>query len=405
VASESARPGGPTPIRSGGHRGHRKLSLACLVLGTILAVVAVFSIWANRQALNTDNWVHTSGRILADKKVEERLSAYLANELLTHVDVKAELEKQLPTQLQALAGPAAAGLDQLAPQAAERLLASPRVEALWATANRAAHETLLKLLDGGSGAISTEGGEVSLDLGEVVREVAGQLGVGAGLAEKLPADAGKLTILRSDQISTAQSVAKLIRTLPIVLTLLVLILYGLAIWLAGPRRRQALRSAGLGFVIAGAAVLLLRTVAGHALVNSLVKVEANKPAVESVWSIATSLLATVAWSALAFGVLVFLAAWLAGPTRLAARARAEAAPYLRDQPVGVGIAAFLVWLALIAFVPIAAFGKPLGIVLFAVLYAAGVWLLWRQTQREFPSSGKSTPAEAAAGEHGGGAAT
>jgi hypothetical protein len=400
VASEATRPGGITPTRSG---GHRKLSLACLILGTIIAVIAVFSIWANRQALNTDNWVRTSDKILADKKVEERLSAFLAEQLYANVDVKAEIEKQLPSQVKALAGPAAGGLEALAPKAAERLLASPHVQAIWSDANRAAHETLLKLLNGGSGAISTEGGAVSLDLTQVIEEMAGRLGVGEGLAEKIPAEAGTLTILKAEQISTAQDIAKLIRTLPVVLTLLVIVLYALAIWLAGPRRREALRAAGLGFIVAGAVALLLRSVAGHAIVNSLVKVEANKPAVEAVWSIATSLLATVAWSAFAFGVLLFLGAWLAGPTKWATRARREAAPYLRDQPAAAAIAAFLLWLALLALVPIAAFGKPLGILLFAILFAAGAWLLWKQTEREFPSSGKFAAPAAPTGESGGNA--
>jgi hypothetical protein len=375
VASESAGPG-----------GHRKLSLALVVLGTVLAVLAVFSIWANRQALNTDNWVHTSDRILANKEVESRLSAYLASQLYANVDVKGELEKELPSQLKALAGPAAGGLEQLAPKAAERLLASAQVQGLWSEANRAAHETLLKLLNGGSGAISTEGGEVSLDLSQIVEEVGGQLGVGGDLASKIPADAGRLTILKADEISTAQEIAKLIRTLPIVLTLLTLVLYGAAIWLAGPRRRQALRSAALGFLVAGAVALLLRSVAGHALVNSLVKIEANKPAVEAVWSIATSLLVTVATSAITFGFLVFIATWLAGPTRSATALRREAAPYVRDQPVAAGIAAFLLWLALVAWVPIAAFGKPLGVLLFAALFILAIWLLYRQTRREFPDA-------------------
>jgi hypothetical protein len=366
--------------------GHRKLSLALVIVGTILAVVAIFSIWANRQALNTDNWVSTSDKLLANQEVRERLSAYLGEELIANVDVKAELEKQLPAQLQPLAGPAAGGLAALAPKVAERLLAGPRVQGLWSTANRAAHETLLKLLDGGSGAISSEGGEVSLDLGTLLQEVAGQLGVGEGLADKLPPDAGKLTILRSEQISTAQSIAKLIRTLPVVLTLLTLILYAAAIWLAGPRRREALRPVGLGLLVAGALVLFLRSLAGHAIVNSLVKVEANKPAVDATWSIATSLLATVATSALAFGILVLVAAWLAGPTRWATGARRWVAPYLSDQPVGVLIGAALVWLALIAWVPIAAFRKPLGVLLFAILFAVGAELLRRRTLREFPDA-------------------
>jgi hypothetical protein len=366
--------------------GHRKLSLGLVILATILAVVAIFSIWANRQALNTDNWVHTSDRILQNKEVDSRLSAYLADQLFANVDVQAELAKELPPQLEALAGPAAGGLSQLAPKVAERALANPQVQTLWSSANRAAHETLLKLLDGGGDAISTEGGAVTLDLSAILGRVGEQVGIGEGIAEKIPADAGELTILRSDQISTAQSGAKLIRTLPVVLTLLVLILYGLAIWLAGPRRREALRSAGFGLAVAGALVLTLRGLGGHILVNSLVANEANKPAVEAVWSIATSLLATVAASALAFGILVFLAAWLAGPTRLATALRREAAPYVRDQPVAAGLAALLLWLALVAWVPIAAFRKPLGVLLFLLLFAAGAELLRRQTRREFPDA-------------------
>jgi hypothetical protein len=366
--------------------GHRKLSLALIILATIFAVLSIFSIWANRQALNTDNWVSTSDRILQNKEVDSRLSAYLATTLFANVDVRAELAKALPPELEALAGPAAGGLSQLAPKVAERALANPQVQTLWSSANRAAHETLLKLLDGGSGAISTEGGAVTLDLSGLLTKVGEQVGVGEGIAEKIPPSAGKLTILRSDQISTAQSGAKLIRSLPIVLTLLTLLLYGLAIWLAGPRRRQALRSAGLGFVVAGALALLLRSLAGHAIVNSLVANEANKPAVEEVWSIATSLLVTVASSAIAFGVLVFLAAWLAGPTRLASALRREASPYLREQPAAAALAALLLWVALVAWVPIAAFRKPLGVILFALLFALGAELLRRQSIREFPDA-------------------
>jgi hypothetical protein len=366
--------------------GHPKLVAVLIGFATLFAVLAIFSIWANRQALNTDNWVSTSDHILQNRKVDERLSAYLADQLFANVDVEAELAKELPPQLEALAGPAAGGLSQLAPKVAERALANPQVQTLWSSANRAAHETLLKLLDGGSGAISTEGGKVTLDLSAILTKVGEQVGIGEGIAEKIPPEAGELTILRSDQISTAQSIAKLIRTLPVVLTLLALLLYGLAIWLAGPRRRQALRAAGLGFIVAGALVLTLRGIAGHALVNSLVAVEANKPAVEAVWSIATSLLATVAASALAFGILVFLGAWLAGPTRLATALRREAAPYVRDQPAAAAITAALLWLALVAWVPIAAFRKPIGILLFLVLFAAGAELLRRQTGREFPDA-------------------
>ncbi len=365
-------------------KGHPKVAAALIVLATLLAVLAIFSIWANRQALNTDNWVSTADRILQNDEVQARLSDYVAAELFANVDVESELEQKLPPGLQKLAGPASSGLSQLAPQITERALDTTQVQTLWSEANRAAHEALLKLLDGGGEALSTEGGAVTLDLNALLAQIGTQLGAGGAIAEKVPDDAGKLTILRSDQLGAAQDGAQLVRDLPIVLTLLVLALYGLAIYLAGPRRRQALRSAGIGFIVAGALVLVLRGIAGNVVVDSLVANESAKPAVEAVWGIGTSLLSTVAASALAFGILVFLGAWLAGPTRLATGIRRAASPYMRDQPAGFAAVALLIWLALIAWAPIAAFGKPLGLLVFALLFAAGAELLRRQTLREFP---------------------
>jgi hypothetical protein len=375
VASEQAAGG-----------GHRKLSLALVVIAGLITFVAIFSIWANRQALNTDNWVSTSGRLLANKKVEERLADYLGQQVAENVNVKGELEAVLPPRLDPLAAAAAGGINQLTPRIAERALESPKLQALWATANRLAHERLLEVLDGGGSTVSTENGEVTLDLQPLVSQIGSELGVGAGLAEKLPADAGKLTILKSDQLEAAQKGANLVRELPIFLTLLALILFAVAIWIAGPARRRALRSVGFGFIIAGLLILILRKLGGNVLVDSVVANPTAKPAVHAVWDIATSLLATVATSALALGILVVIAAWLAGPTRIAVRLRREAAPYVRDQRAAVWGAGFLVFLLLIALAPVAAFGKPLGILILAVLMAIGIELLARQTVREFPDA-------------------
>jgi hypothetical protein len=369
--------------------GHPRIALALVVIGSIVTFVAIFSIWANRQALNTDNWVNTSGRLLANKQVDEQLSNYLAQQLDENVDVKGELEAALPERLKPLAAAAAGGIEQLTPQIAERALQSPKVQGLWADANRVAHERLLEVLNGGGSTVSTENGEVTIDLSSLVKDIGGELGVGSGLAEKLPEGVGKLTILKSDQLSAAQEGAHIVRELPIVLTLLALILFGVAIWIAGTeRRRRTLRAVGFGFIVAGLLVLILRSVGGDILVNAVVANPTAKPAVHAVWGIGTSLLVTVAASTLAFGILVVIAAWLAGPTKIATSLRREAAPYVKDQRAlawGVGLVVFLI---LIAWAPIAAFRKPLGILIFAVLFAAGLELLLRQTQREFPDAVK-----------------
>jgi hypothetical protein len=111
-----------------------------------------------------------------------------------------------------------------------------------------------------------------------------------------------------------------------------------------------------------------------------------KPAAEAAWSIGTSLLVTVAASVIAFGILIVVGAWLAGPTKAATALRREASPYVRVHRAGAYAVASGVWLALIAWAPIAAFRKPLGILIFAALFAAGTEILRRQTLAEFPDT-------------------
>lgn len=377
-----------TSARSGS--GHPRWVTALLVLGTIVTLLAVFSIWANRQALNTDEWVNTSGRLLANKRVDERLSAFIAEQVFANVDVEAKLEEALPPRLAPLAGAAAGGLQGLAPQVAERVLEAPRTQEVWSAANRRAHEALLKVLDGGGENISTEGGDVVLDLRPLVEQVGEQVGA-SELGAKLPADAGKITILHSDELSTAQKIVKLVRRLPVVLTLLALLLFGLAIFLAGPgRRRRALRSVGVGFVVAGVVALVLRSLGGSYVVDGLVKSDTVRPAADAVWGIGTSLLVEVASSTIAFGLLVFLAALLAGPTKYAVALRRLAAPYVEEYRSSAYVAAAALFLILVAWAPVHAFRRPLGMLILAVLLAVGAEILRLQILREFPRSRRST---------------
>ena len=367
------------------HRRHRIAVPALLVLGTLVAFLAIFSVWVNRQALDTDNWIDTSTRLLEHEEIDEQLATFMVGQLYANVDVEAELAKALPPEARALAGPAAGGLRQLAQQVAERALAGPRFQALWAQANRSAHEALLKILNGGGSFASTGEGEVTLRLGKLITELGKQAGLPQALAEKVPPEAGELTVLQSDQLSAAQKIAKLVRHLPVVFFVLLALLYGVAIYLARGYRREALRSVGFGFVVAGALALLLRALAGPAITGSLATTAAVEPAVEAAWEIGTSLLVTVAWSAIAFGVLLVLGAWLAGPTAAARTLRWEAAPYFREHRAATYAFAAGLWALLIAWAPIAAFRKPIGILAFAALFALGTELLRRQALREFPN--------------------
>lgn len=99
-----------------------------------------------------------------------------------------------------------------------------------------------------------------------------------------------------------------------------------------------------------------------------------------------SLLVTVASSVIAIGILFVIGAWLAGATAPATSLRSQASPYLRESRGATYGVAAAVFLGLIAWAPILAFRKPLGILIFAALFAAGTELLRRQTLVEFPDT-------------------
>ena len=58
-----------------------------------------------------------------------------------------------------------------------------------------------------------------------------------------------------------------------------------------------------------------RSLAGGAVVDALATTEGVPPAADAAWGIGTSLLVEAATAMLAYGVVIVLAAWLAGPTR------------------------------------------------------------------------------------------
>ena len=214
--------------------------------------------------------------------------------------------------------------------------------------------------------------------GATVRALAQQkLGV------TLPPASGQLVILRSNQLKTAQDIANAVKGLAIVLPALGILLFALAVYLARGRRRRTLRTTGWCFVLIGAALLLIRRVAGDAVVNGLVKVPSNQPAAHQVWNIGTSLLRDIAVAMIVYGIVIIASAWLAGPTRPATEIRKALAPTLRDSPAVAYCTVGGLLLLLVLIGPTPAFRNIVWILLFAVLLAYGVTMLRRQTALEF----------------------
>jgi hypothetical protein len=394
-----------TPVRA--PRRHRALITTLFILATILGIGAVHAVWLNRQALNTGNWTNTSSQLLANKEIQTAVAAYAVNALFSSGVPQAELKAALPKPLQGLAGPLSGGLQQIAAQLAPRVLASPQVQTAWREANRAAHATLLKIINGGGSLASTRGGVVTLNLHAIVSQLAASLGVqqqvaaarsklqgsagkvtaGASqLGITLPPASGQLVIMRSNQLKTVQDIAADIKNAALVLPLLAFALFALAVWLSAGRRREALRRTGWCFVGVGAFVLLDRRLAGNDVVDALVKNPENRPAAHQVWAIGTSLLYDIGVAVIVYGLLLVVAAWLAGHTRPATAVRRALAPTLRTRPAAAYFAVYLALLLVVFWGPTPATRQLPYIVGFIVLLALGVDALRRQTARQFPDA-------------------
>ncbi len=405
--TQGPKPAAP-PVQA--RRRPRFLIGTLFVLATILGIGAINAVWVNRQALNTDNWTNTSTQLLADKQIQTAVAAYSVNQLFSSGLPEAELKnvfQVLPKPLQALAGPAASGLQQLAGQVAPKVLASSQVQTAWREANRAAHATLIKILNGGGRLASTHGGVVTLNLHAIVAQIASALGVQsqvAAVVSKLKANAGtvragasqvgitlppasgQLVIMRSNELKTAQDIASDIRGAALWLPILAFALFVLAVFLSTGRRRQAVRMVGWCFVGAGVFTLLDRRIAGNYIIDALVKNPANKPAAHQVWLIATTLLYDIAAAVVVYGLIIIVATWIAGETRPAMALRRMLAPTLRERPAAVYGAVYMALLLVILWGPTPATRQIAYIVGFIVLLGLGVHTLRRQTAREFPDA-------------------
>ncbi|HYM44735.1 MAG TPA: SHOCT domain-containing protein [Solirubrobacteraceae bacterium] len=358
-----------------------------LALATVLSVVGIFAVWANRQLLDTSYWTETNTKLLENSAIQEQLSSYLTDQLYANVDVAGEIRAGLPKELKPLAGPAAGGLRSLVEKGIVLALGRPRVQQLWRTANEVTHKQFVDLVENKGKVITTPGGgAVVLDLRPIVADLAQRLGAPASTAEKIPPNIAHIKIIDSKALHAMQTAARVLRGLAIVLPLLVLLLFAAAIGLARGRRSRTLVNVGFVCIGAGLVALIARSIVGAQVVDTLATTEAVRPAASAAWSIGTSVLVDVAVALIFIGVPVVLAGLLGGRSRWATATRRSLAPYLRDRPdITFGVAAVAL-LILFAWGPIVATQKLTGILLITVLALFGVQMLRRQTAVEFPDA-------------------
>ena len=383
----------------------RKIAVwVLIVVSTVVLLIGSLTVFVKREVLDTNNFTASTTELMRNPKVQSALATFLVDQIYENVDVKADLQKQLPSNLKGLAGPAAAALNDYGTRAATRLLATNAVINLVQRATRLAHAQFLRIVDGKPGA----GQKVYLQLRPVVLKLASRLGLEQQVSARLPADAGRFLVLNDENgtIDTVRQSVKLVRALSLFLLIVVVALYAAAIWLARGWRREAILRCGAGVLIVGLLLFVIRSVLQGVLLDALVGQRPARPAVTAAYLILTKLLMAIAWTAVAVGLITVVLAFLAGPSRAARAFRAFAAPGLVRHPwIAWGIDAGAILLILIA-APIDDWNKLISrFVTFAVIIGL-TEAIRRRAAEEHPDGGwrwddmetpwKRTPASATA---------
>lgn len=364
---------------------------ALVLAASVLVFGTAAEVWVKRQVLSTSAWVDASQKVLDQPEVQAALATYIVNEVYASVDVEQELSDQLPENLKGLAGPISAGLRAPATGAVENLLGSPQIRSLWTQVNTTAHAALVRVLEDKTRIGSTANGTVTLDLGEFVRTIASDLGIPQAAVDKIPADAGNITLIQSNELASLQKLVKIVQWMGLLLTVVIVAMYGLAVYLARNRRRRTLRNVGWSIVIVSFLLIAVRRVTGR-VVASIVTDPRYSPAGKVIYSILSELLVQVAWGLFTYGIVIVMGMLLIGPSRPAVAARRFMAPAFNADPGVFWGGAAILYLLAIMISPSPAFSAWWSVLLLGAIIGVGLEILRRRSKLEFPEAAWSVDA-------------
>jgi hypothetical protein len=298
-------------------------SIALVVLASLLTIVAVVARYARSQVLDTDRYVATVSPLAEDPAVQNAIATQVTNEIFRRLDVEAVTKDALsrltalgaPQIVEGLATPLADQVQSFTRSEVDKAVTSAEFARLWDQANRAAHKQVVAVLTGKSdGAVEVKEGAVTVDLGVVVDRVKQRLvDRGFSLAQNIPEVHSTFTLVESEQLTKAQRAVRLLDRSATALPFIVIGLAAAAVFVA-PNRRRGLLIAALGVAIS-----MVLLAASLALVRNWYLDNAAPRAMsasEAVGVAATLLspLRTAMRAVLVLGLVVALAAFLAGPS-------------------------------------------------------------------------------------------
>ncbi|MDX6292662.1 MAG: hypothetical protein QOH50_1737 [Kribbellaceae bacterium] len=332
----AAQPPAPA-AREHAERSARWRAAAAAVLITLsclLAPLAVTAVWASRQVSDTDRYVETVAPLANDPAVQSTIADAVTRAIFSYINIpaittetlnaisKQGLPPRVAANLQALKGPIVNGVESFTRGEVGKVVASPQFATVWKQANQTAHTELVSLLEGKQGgAVSAQNDAVTLNLAPIIAQVKQRLVAdGYTIANNIPTVNKSIVLVRSDAVTKAQGLYRLLNTLGAWLPVIALFLFAAGVYVAKNHRRTLLLGA-LGFagamLVLGVALAVARALYLNALPAEVLSRDAGGTIFDTLVQYLRYGLRTVAVLAL----VVALGAFFTGPSVSAARTR------------------------------------------------------------------------------------
>jgi hypothetical protein len=309
------------------------VAIVLIVLGCVLAPVAVLGVWAGNQVSDTGQWVATVQPLIRDPAIQNVLTDRITNEITSRLNITgnvnqaaAQLNSKGLTRIGSLLttfGPQiASSVTGFVHSTVHSVIASPAMENAWVQVNTVAHQSLVNLLSGrGNGALSTSNGQIVLNLGPLITVAKQDLVArGFSLANSIPNINPTVALFEAKNLGKAQSGYRLVSDLPIIAPIVVFVILGAGVFVARGRRR-ALVGAGLGLaasmLVLAIGLLIARSIYLSSVPSSVLPSDAAAAAYDAFVHFVKVSLRVV----LAVGLVVALGAFFTGPSRTAVATR------------------------------------------------------------------------------------
>jgi hypothetical protein len=335
LRSRQVEGNGARPQATGARRGRWRapVSAVAIVLGCVLAPVAVIGVWAGNQISDTDRYVANVTPLIGEPPIQAALSTRITSAITSQLDVNAlvnqaagQLSKsnvpRLSTLLKNFSEPISSGVDGLVGTAVARVVASPAMARVWVQANRTAHAGIVKVLSGqGNGAVGVVNGKVTISLGPFITQAEQALTKqGFSLAAKLPPVNPTFPLFEAPDLSKAQAGYRLVNTLKWVLPFLSIVLLAAGVYVAR-RRRRALLGAALGLSASMIVLAAALAIARGIYLNSVPQSTLPSDAAAVLFDTLVRFLKDGLRLLLVVGLVIAAGAFLTGPSSVAVQTR------------------------------------------------------------------------------------